>query len=118
MAGGHELDRRLVVEPVDRVHGLVAGKAEHVLHALAHELAGEGLATGHLFGCHRSTSSAPGRPGRLPKMYTVSKIERSRADCGQGAGRGGGRGRSRSRRRPITRFEMRQPSGVRTATSS
>ena len=96
VARGDELDRRLVVQPVDRVHGLVAGKAEHVLHALADELAGEGLATrhafgGHPFGCHRSTSSAPGRSEPLPKMYTISKIDGGVPTRVTARGRGGGR---------------------------
>ena len=48
VARGDEADRRLVVEPVERVHELVARQTEDVLHALAHELARERLPAGHL----------------------------------------------------------------------
>ena len=48
MAGRDVADRRLVVEAVERVHELVARQAEHVLHVLADELAGERLPAGHL----------------------------------------------------------------------
>ena len=64
--GGHELDRRLVVEAVDRVHGLVAGQAEHVADALAGQLAGERPAARHGLGHQPYTlsNSRRARPAR------------------------------------------------------
>ena len=115
--GGDEPDRRLVVEGVERVHGLVAGEAEHPARLRA-RAGGRGPGP--------RSSSRPSsidflrvRTVRAPaeNVYVIQKL-RPGQDRDHCAGRGGGRGRSDSRRRPITRREIRHPSVVRTATSS
>ena len=102
VAGGDPRDRRFVVDPVERVHDLIARQPEDVLYAFVRELARQRMTTGHRFSPLRWF---------VIRVYIIQDVRKRAGEGGTHALRREGGHRHRLRRRH--RRGLRQASGVR-----